>query len=460
MRTTLILTDSLRSELVSACAKPLETAGVLFARCSEVGGARRLLGIAIEWVDDASYLVRHEDRLSISSSGYVAALSRAEKLGAIPVWIHTHPGDDGVPLPSRADDEVDRQIADVFRIRSGSPYYGAAIISPRTAGFAFCGHLENENGDVSSMEAVWLVGDRLAWTPAYDAGHYTPTQLFDRNIRAFGLAIQQTLGSIHVGIVGCGGTGSAVAEQLARLGVKRFTLADPDTLSKSNVTRVYGSSLTDVGRPKVDVTADHLRRISPDVTIETIQMPVTIETVARKFACCDAIFGCTDDNAGRLVLSRLSTYYLIPVFDCGVLLSSDSQDLLTGIYGRVTTLVPGQACLVCRGRIDLQRAASELLTPDERVRRIDEGYAPALGRVEPAVVAYTTMVASIAVGELMERLVGYGPEPRPSEVLVRAHEREMSTNVTSPREGHYCSASSNKIGAGDRTPFLDQTWPS
>jgi len=459
MFTTFVFTDSLKAELISACANPLETAGVMLVRRSDIDGARKLLGLTIDWVDNQSYLVREEDRLSISSSGYVAALGRAEKLGAIPVWIHTHPGEHGIPLPSRADGEVDRRIADVFRIRSGGAYYGAMIFAPRAEGFAFSGYIEGEDGERSSIDAAWLIGDRLAWTSAYHSDHRAPSQIFDRNIRAFGSAIQETLGSIRVGIVGCGGTGSAVAEQLARLGVKQFLIADPDALSASNVTRVYGSSLADVGKPKVQIIAANLRRISPDVEIETVHGSISLQTTARKFASCHVIFGCTDDNAGRLVLSRLATYYFIPVFDCGVLLSSNERDLLTGINGRVTTLLPGQACLVCRGRIDLQRAASELLTPEERTRRIDEGYAPALGRAEPAVVTYTTMVAAMAVGELLERLIGYGPEPRPSEILFRAHERELSTNVAVPRDGHYCSATANKIGAGDCTPFLDQAWP-
>jgi molybdopterin/thiamine biosynthesis adenylyltransferase len=283
--------------------------------------------------------------------------------------------------------------------------------------------------------------------------------VFDRNIRAFGSHIQHTLGDLTIGIVGCGGTGSAVAEQLIRLGVRRLLLVDPDELSLSNVTRVYGSTPKDVGKPKVEVVGNHLRQIAPEATIDAISGMITLEPIAKTLSRCDILFGCTDDNAGRLVLSRIATYLLIPVIDCGVLLSSRSSGEIDGIHGRVTVLVPGQACLVCRNRIDLARASAELLTPDERIRLADEGYAPALGRIEPAVVAFTTSVAATAVGELLERLIGYGPEPRPTEILLRYHEREISTNIAQPRERHYCDPLSGKIGVGVTEPYLEQTWP-
>src|SRR5207237_6714921 len=91
--------------------------------------------------------------------------------------------------------------------------------------------------------------------------------------------------------------------------------------------------------------------------------------------------------------------------------------------------------------------------------RMDEGYAPALGRTEPAVVTFTTAVAAAAVGELLERLIGYGPEPRPNEVLMRCHDREISTNIAFPREHHYCNSRSGKLGIGLTQPFSDQIWP-
>lgn len=459
-RTTLVLPERIAEELFGASLRPVETAGVLLARVvREDGGETRILGRELRWVQDSAYKVREADTLSITSDGYVQALAEAELTSTTAIWVHTHPGHNAIPMPSAHDRVVDQQLADLFRIRSGSPFYGYLIVSPRTAGLAFSGQLLMEGLTAQTIDRIWVVGDRLRLYRAFDSPLDQLPPVFNRNVRAFGEAVQQTLSDLSVAIVGCGGTGSAVAEQLVRLGVRRLVLVDPDILSDSNVTRVYGSEPGRVGDPKVEVLADHLRRIATDTHIARVLSKITMKPAAKKLIGSDVVFGCTDDNAGRLVLSRISTYFLTPVFDSGVLITSDAQDGITGIDARVTTLVPGQACLVCRQRIDLSRAAAELLTPEERRRRVDEGYAPALGQLEPAVVSYTTMVAAAAVSELLERLVGYGSEPRPSELLLRCHEREMSTNLAAPRENHYCHQSSGKWGLGVLEPFLEQTWP-
>lgn len=459
MTATVVLTAQLADEIKQVAKGIDETAGVLLASIAHApNGDIRLLGRKIIWLDESAYDEKGPYGLLINSEGYVRPLAMAEAMNAVPIWVHTHPGLNASPCPSKHDEVVDAKIADVFRIRSGSTYYGALIFSP-AANLAFTGHLDFNSKSIA-LNRLWTVGDRLHLTNAYGSQLMVDAEVFDRNIRAFGDAIQKALGQLHVGIVGAGGTGSAVAEQLVRLGVRKFTLIDPDLLSASNVTRVYGSTPLDVGRAKVDVLTDSLMRIAPDAICARLNSTLNLRSTAMELIACDIVFGCTDDNAGRLVLSRIATYLMTPVIDCGVLLSSGNNEQLTGIDGRVTCMLPGAACLICRNRIDLTRASAELLTPAERVRREDEGYAPALGQREPAVVAFTTMVAAMAVNELLERLIGYGPEPRPTEVLLRCHEREISTNLATPREGHYCHPTSGKIGIGVSEPYLGLTWPT
>ena len=458
-RNSLVFTTPLRAEILEALRRDVEVAGVILARPVIRDGGVRLLARQIVWVPSEQYSRQDAFGLSIRSEGYVPALAIAEHTGCVPIWFHTHPGEGSCPIPSSHDRVVDDQVAELFRLRSGSPLYVTLIASPSRGDFVFTGTIQQDAMPTVPLDRIWIIGDRLRLSRSFGDSSTITAPEFDRSVRAFGPVVQNTLADMRVGIVGCGGTGSAVAEQLTRLGVRRLTLFDADTLSASNVSRVYGSHPKQVGHLKAGVLADHLCQIAPDATIEAVIGMITTRSIAERLTDQDVVFGCTDDNAGRLVLSRLSTYFLVPVFDCGVLLSNGPDGALADINLRVTTLLPGQACLICRNRVDLARAASELLTPDERKKRIDEGYAPALGNIEPAVVTFTTTVASLAVSEFLERLIGYGPEPRPSEMLYRAHEREISTNVCLPRERHYCHESSGKIGLGVTEPLMEQAWP-
>ena len=458
MIVTLVIPEHIATELSEATSMGVESGGVLLARYTQTPrGNVRLLGHEIHWVPEHAYRTRNLTELVVASEGFVPALSSAERHQLVPMWLHTHPGSNGSPQPSQRDNVVDARLADLFRIRSGSPWYGAIILSRSERNLEFTGHIESENLQVD-VDRLWVTGHRCVLIRNWTDQSTPPDDMFDRSVRAFGGAVQSVLGELRVAVVGCGGTGSAVIEQLIRLGVRHLQIFDPDVLSASNVTRVYGSFRTDIGTPKVDVLASHVTKIAPDADVIAEQSSVTHEDTARRLMDADVIFGCTDDNAGRLVLSRIATYFMTPVIDCGVLLSGTQTSRLEGIDGRVTIMVPGAACLVCRGRIDFRRASAEMLTQKEYSRRLAEGYAVAMPGAEPAVVSYTTQVGSAAVSELLERLVHYGPEPSPTELLLRMHEREISVNKSSPSEGHYCSLTSGKLGRGVTDPFLETTW--
>jgi len=452
---TIVLPADIANRLATITREPLETAGVLLAGVARTENGVRLLVRELHLVPEDQYSDRRGDALLVRSGGYVPALARAAEIGAVALWFHTHP--EGDPTPSSHDASVDEQLDAPFRIRTGQDSYGSIVLSPGSDLFQYTGCFRDGNTR-HAIGRAWVVGPRFRLLSAFDASsaHQAPA-LYDRQVRAFGGDVQAVLDGLTVAVIGCGGTGSAVVEQLARLGVGSVLLVDPDTVEATNLTRLYGSSPSSVGQPKAEVLASHVAAIALDVTVRSIVGRLTEQSVAQAVTAADVVFGCTDDNAGRQVLSRLSTFYMVPVIDCGVLLDS-TDGTLRGIYGRVTVMAPGYACLICRNRVDLARAAAELLDPEERRQRQDEGYAPELGRVEPAVVSYTSLVASLATAELLERLVGYGVTPAPSEILVRAHDREVSTNSRPPRDGHFCDPAAGLIGYGDTEPFMQVTW--
>lgn len=458
MTVTVVLPGALEAELLGAASEEVETAAVLLAHIAQApSGDLRLLVRAISWVPPEGYHRRERNLLDIVPEGYVGALAAAEMTGCVPIWTHTHPGEGSSPVHSVHDDKVDSELENVFRIRSGSQWYASLVIARANGALTFAGRLVGEDGQCRPIDRIWSVGDRWRLTPSAQQGSAALPGSLDRNVRAFGGPVQRAIGDLRVAVVGCGGTGSAVVEQLVRLGAQTVTLCDPDVLSPSNVTRVYGSTPSDAGVPKVDVLATHARAINPDISIRTLNGSVSAQQVAQELTDADLVFGCTDDNAGRVVLSRLAVYYNVPLIDMGVLLDS-SGGALRGIYGRVTTVTYGSACLICRDRIDLGRAQSEALSPSERRRRIDEGYAPELPRTEPAVVAYTTMVAALAVNELLDRLIGFGETPMTSELILRGHDRAMSSNHAIPRTRHYCDPGQGLWGRGDTELFLERTW--
>ncbi len=235
---------------------------------------------------------------------------------------------------------------------------------------------------------------------------------------------------------------------------------DPDVINDdgSNVTRVYGSTMKDIGMPKVEIVARSAEQIGLGTKVRPVQGTINDEGTARLLTDCDVVFGCTDDNRGRMTLSRLAVWYLIPVIDMGVKLTS-TDGVLTGIEGRVTVIGPDTGCLQCRGRINPQALQAEVLEPKERANREAEGYAVGLADRDPAVIAYTTGVAAQAVAEFLARVFSLDVEPPSTELVTRFHRRDIHRNTRAGQTGHWCTDPTN-IGTGDSTPFLGTMWTS
>jgi hypothetical protein len=99
----------------------------------------------------------------------------------------------------------------------------------------------------------------------------------------------------------------------------------------------------------------------------------------------------------------------------------------------------------------------EMQSPEELERLVAEGYAQGLADRDPSVVPYTTMVASFAVDEMLQRLFGFGPDQPSSELLIRVTERDIRRLAGTGEAGCVCT-DPDKLGRGDREPPLDRMW--
>lgn len=88
--------------------------------------------------------------------------------------------------------------------------------------------------------------------------------------RLYGSAGLHRLQQAHVAVIGLGGVGSWAAEALARSGVGEITLMDLDDICVSNSNRQLHTLSSTIGQLKVDVMAERLQQINPQLKIHAI----------------------------------------------------------------------------------------------------------------------------------------------------------------------------------------------
>ena len=105
--------------------------------------------------------------------------------------------------------------------------------------------------------------------------NWSSEKAFNRNLGLIAVAEQQRMSESLVVIPGCGGIGSTVAETLARLGVGRFRLCDPDSFDIANFNRQMGATIASVGMNKAEATRQRILSINPHAEVEIFSEPVS-----------------------------------------------------------------------------------------------------------------------------------------------------------------------------------------
>lgn len=447
MRFTITIRTENLEDARKLCFSSPNVEGACFLLCGESRTEEevRLLVQQVLPIDDASYLVREPDFLSLDSPCYVSAAKQARDQGLSIVFVHSHPG--GLLEFSAQDDREEPKLQEFFTARVPGRAH-AALVLTETGVIGRAWH----DGFVP-LERIRVIGSRFDFHFGKERQQVVP-EFFERQVRAFGPDIQSVLSQLHIGVVGAGGTGSACVEELARLGVGTISIFDEDHFEASNVNRVYGSSTSDEGRSKAEIAGQNVDHIAVGTKVKVYPIHITHKRAALELRECDLVFGCTDKEAPRAILTQLSIRYLIPLIDMGVLVNSDNGRIRE-VVGRITTFFPGEACLFCRGRISPERVSFEMLGQEEQALRIKEGYAPELLTRSPAVIPFTTAVAAFAITDLLQRLTGFmGNDRKSTETLIFFDKGRMNSNREPFRSHCFCS-NSRLWGKGDSERFLD-----
>jgi hypothetical protein len=124
-------------------------------------------------------------------------------------------------------------------------------------------------------------------------------------------------------IVGAGGLGSVIAENLVHSGFQSLNLIDHDRVEPTNLNRLVGATHNDAiqGRLKVDVVRDHLQRINPDARITAYPFTVESPQATLPLMQADWIILATDSHASRFFTQAQALELGIPLLSAGVNIS-------------------------------------------------------------------------------------------------------------------------------------------
>ncbi len=195
------------------------------------------------------------------------------------------------------------------------------------------------DGDVISLERELEAARRYGVTireveeTALEAG-LLPLR-YTRNRESISIAQQRELLGSGVAIVGCGGLGGYVAEELARLGVGTLILFDPDVFEEHNLNRQLHSSVATLGRPKVLVTAERIGTINPVVTAVPVEEAFVAERTEGLLSGTRVVVDCLDSIPTRLELAVSCEKLGIPLV----------HGSIGGWYGQVAVQFPGENTL-------------------------------------------------------------------------------------------------------------------
>lgn len=388
----LVLTATLLNELrCTLLAGPHEACAVLVGKSVFLNG--RLVRVVVRdvvWPADDDYVARSEVAAQLKPEFIAVLAQRVRRSGESLVFVHTHP----FPLNrfSDIDDEGERRLAAFLKNRQPGGTHAAMLLTPEVT-------ISRILGTNDSLTVIG-VGASLEWGASVTSAAGDPA--YDRQVRAFGAAGQARLSRLRVAIVGLGGTGSVVLEQLSHLGVGSLLLMDPDIVESTNLNRLVGAGPDDVGRLKVDVGADHARRINPGITTEAKAESVLLVSSALQLVDVDFIFSCTDTHGSRAVLNQIAYQFLIPVINMGTVIQANAGRVVH-IGGRTEMLAPGLGCLVCGNLLDPERVRVDFLSDFERT---NDPYIVGAHEPAPAVISLNSTMSSQAVTMFLSAVTG------------------------------------------------------
>ena len=158
---------------------------------------------------------------------------------------------------------------------------------------------------------------------------------YRRNPMTISAENQLRLFQSHVAVIGCGGLGGYVMEALARIGMGKLTVIDPDVFEEHNLNRQVLATLETLNIPKVEAAVKRVGEINPAITVRALRVALTQENGPDLLGDVQVAIDGLDSISCRIILAEVCDRKGIPLI----------HGSIAGWYGQVTTQFPGDHTL-------------------------------------------------------------------------------------------------------------------
>lgn len=218
---------------------------------------------------------------------------------------------------------------------------------------------------------------------------------YQRNRSMISVEEQCKLFQSKVAVIGCGGLGGYVIEELARLGVGHIVAIDPDIFEEHNLNRQILSTPATLGKAKVEAALDRVSEINPAVTVTPVKDVFCLANGFELLAGVKVAVDALDSISYRLELAEVSGAAGIPMV----------HGAIGGWYGHVATQLPGDSTVqrIYRHWVEGKGIEQQLGNPS---------FTPAV-------------IASLEVAEVCKILLGKGELLRDRKLSIDLLEMEV-----------------------------------
>jgi molybdopterin-synthase adenylyltransferase len=219
---------------------------------------------------------------------------------------------------------------------------------------------------------------------------------YDRNKNSISASDQDKLRTFSIAVIGLGGLGGYIAEELARIGVGKLILIDGDVFEETNLNRQLLASDATLGRAKAEVAKERLHVVNPLVETKAFVQRLTPQNASDLLNGAQLVMDAVDNIPTRRLIQDVCEVMDLPMV----------HGAISGWYGQVAFIFPKDRLF-------------DFLYPGETQRGIETllgnpSFTPAL-------------VASLQVAEAVKWMLGKGELLRNSvlHIDLLTHEYQM-----------------------------------